>query len=301
MIPDRFFQGARLLSATTKRRPVPRDFLLSVIVPVYNERETVRLILERVASAPYRKQVVVVDDGSSDGTRELLQELVDGSELVHELVVHEKNRGKGAALRSGFETAKGDIVIIQDADLEYDPVEYPKLLAPILEGRADVVYGSRFLTGMAHRVLFFWHSVANRFLTLVSNMLTNLNLTDMETCYKVFRVEVVRNLELRENRFGVEPEITAKVARMKCRIFEVGISYDGRNYAEGKKISWPDAVWALLCILRYRVFYRPAPIRWEEAAPTEDPARAERGTKGRRSRNRGRGSRRADVIPAQES
>jgi glycosyltransferase involved in cell wall biosynthesis len=234
-----------------------------VVIPVYNERETVRTILKRVASAPYRKEVVVVDDGSSDGTREVLQELARDPGPIDRLIVHPRNRGKGAALRSGFEAVGGDVVIVQDADLEYDPAEYPKLLAPILAGRADVVYGSRFLTGMAHRVLFFWHSIANRVLTLTSNMLTNLNLTDMETCYKVFRIEVVRNLRLRENRFGVEPEITAKVARMQCRIFEVGISYDGRSYSEGKKISWKDAVWALACIARYRFFHRPPAISWE--------------------------------------
>jgi glycosyltransferase involved in cell wall biosynthesis len=239
------------------RQPIPADqLLLSVVVPVFNERETIEEVLERVRKAPFRKEIIAVDDGSTDGTREKLRQLQEMGRLVDKLILHDKNRGKGAAIRSGFEKVEGHVVLIQDADLEYDPGEYPRLLQPILEGKADVVYGSRFLTGMAHRVLFFWHSVANRLLTLVSNMITNLNLTDMETCYKVFRIEVIRALELRESRFGIEPELTAKVARLGCRIYEVGISYDGRSYAEGKKIGLKDAVWAFLCLARYGLLSR---------------------------------------------
>lgn len=228
--------------------------ILSVVIPVYNEVETVRTILEMVRGVPLpggmEKEIVVVDDCSTDGTREVLADLErDGSIRV---VFHGRNRGKGAALRTGIATTRGDIVLIQDADLEYDPREYPKLIEPILAGRADVVYGSRFSGGESKRVLFYWHYVGNRFLTTLSNMFTNINLTDMETCYKVFRGEIIRGIRIEEDRFGFEPEVTSKVARLGCRIYEVGISYYGRTYAEGKKINWKDGVRALWCIVKYR-------------------------------------------------
>jgi len=230
---------------------------LSVIVPAYNERPTVEQLLARVAAAPLpegmEREIVVVDDGSTDGTRELLAELAGrGEPAPFRLVLHEENRGKGAAVRTGLAAGTGDVLLIQDADLEYDPREYPRLLGPILEGEADVVFGSRFLGG-PHRVLFFWHYLGNRFLTTLSNMLTDLNLSDMETCYKVFRREVLDGVELRSNRFGIEPELTAKVARRGARIFEVPISYRGRTYAEGKKIGWKDGVAAIWSILRYNL------------------------------------------------
>jgi len=226
---------------------------LSIVIPVYNEVSTVEELLGKVVAVPLEgieKEIIIVDDGSQDGTREALGKL-DTS--AYKVVLHEENQGKGAALRTGFKHCTGEIVMIQDADLEYDPDEYPRLLKPILDDRADVVYGSRFVGDEPHRVLFFWHYMANRFLTLLSNMLTNLNLTDMECCYKAFRGEIVKQLQLRENRFGIEPEITAKVARLKVRIYEVGISYYGRTYEEGKKINWKDGVRALYCILRYRL------------------------------------------------
>ena len=226
---------------------------LSVVIPCYNERATIGELLERVRASPYPdKEIIVVDDCSADGTRELLEGELRGR--IDHLVVHERNQGKGAALRSGIRAATGGIVIIQDADLEYDPNEYSRLCDPILAGRADVVYGSRFMGADAHRVLYFWHRVGNGFLTLLSNMLSNLNLTDMETCFKTFRREVIQGIEIEENRFGFEPEVTAKVAKMGVRIYEVGISYYGRTYAEGKKIGYRDGLRAIYCILKYNLF-----------------------------------------------
>ncbi len=225
---------------------------ISVVIPVYNEVSTIREIVVRVQAVDLEKEIIIIDDGSTDGTRELLQEITLSHDNVR-VLYHDRNQGKGAALRTGFEGATGDIVIIQDADLEYDPREYPVLLAPILDGRADIVYGSRFLGG-PHRVLFFWHYLGNKFLTLLSNALTNLNLTDMETCYKVFRREVLNDIQLRSNRFGFEPEFTAKIAKKGFRIYETSISYSGRTYAEGKKISWKDGVKAIFAIIWFRFF-----------------------------------------------
>jgi glycosyltransferase involved in cell wall biosynthesis len=241
---------------------VPESLTLSVVIPAYNERNTIHEILRRVRAVPIKKQIIVVDDCSKDGTREVLKELEerDGDLTV---VYHVINQGKGAALRTGFREATGDIVIVQDADLEYDPDQYPQLIQPIVEDLADVVYGSRFI-GETHRVLYFWHSLANRFLTLLSNMFTNLNLTDMEVCYKVFRREVIQGIQLKSDRFGFEPEVTAKVARFHfpsqngqaphpCRIYEIPVSYHGRTYREGKKIGLKDGIQALYCILRYAI------------------------------------------------
>jgi len=225
---------------------------LSVVIPCYNEAATIERLVEAVRNAPWPEvELVVVDDGSTDGTRALLE----GSlrPRIDRLLLHDRNRGKGAALRTGFQGATGDFVIVQDADLEYDPRDYPAVLAPLVDGRADVVYGSRFLGGAPHRVLYFWHSVGNGFLTLLSNMFTDLNLTDMETCYKAFRREVIQSIEIEEERFGFEPEVTAKVARLGCRIYEVGISYSGRTYAEGKKIGYRDGFRAIWCILKYNL------------------------------------------------
>jgi glycosyltransferase involved in cell wall biosynthesis len=223
---------------------------LSIVIPAYNEIATIENVLRRVKEAPFEKEIVIVDDGSRDGTREYLAALRDPECVV---VLQPANAGKGAALRAGFAKATGDVVIIQDADLEYDPDDYPRLLQPILDDKADVVYGSRFL-GESHRVLFFWHSVGNRFLTTLSNMFTNLNLSDMETGYKVFRIGVLRRLTLKSNRFGFEPEVTAKVARSRARIYEVAITYHGRGYEAGKKITWKDGFAAIGCIVWYRFF-----------------------------------------------
>ena len=222
---------------------------LSVVIPVYNEVKTIDEILARVRSVPLEKEIVLVDDCSRDGTREKLQQMPPDPGL--RILYHKVNQGKGAALRTGFQAAEGDIVIVQDADLEYDPQEYPKLVQPILDGKADVVYGSRFSGGECRRVLYFWHYVGNKMLTFLSNCLTNLNLTDMETCYKVFRRQIIQSIQIEENRFGFEPEITAKVAGMRCRVYEVGISYSGRTYEEGKKIGWKDGFRAVWCILKY--------------------------------------------------
>ncbi len=219
-------------------------------MPVYNEAVTVAEVINTVLAQPLTAELIVVDDCSSDGSHDVLKKLADGEPRLR-VMRHEKNRGKGAALRTGIQHASFPFVLIQDADFEYDPTEYPVLLNPILSGRADVVFGSRFIGSQEHRVLYFWHSIGNRFLTLLSNMFTNLNLTDMETCYKVFRREIIQSITIEENRFGFEPEITAKVARKGCRIYEVAISYHGRTYAEGKKINWKDGVRAIWCIVKY--------------------------------------------------
>jgi glycosyltransferase involved in cell wall biosynthesis len=225
---------------------------LSIVIPVFNEVSTIEEVIHRVQSVPFEKEIIIVDDYSTDGTVNLLRKFDANQENV-KVYYHGRNQGKGAALRTGFAAVQGDVVIIQDADLEYDPREYSKVLEPIQDGRADVVYGSRFLGG-PHRVLFFWHSVGNKFLTLLSNTLSNLNLTDMETCYKAFRREVMKDLSLKSNRFGFEPEFTMKIAKRKFRIYEVPISYSGRTYHEGKKINWKDGVAAIYTIVRYRLF-----------------------------------------------
>jgi glycosyltransferase involved in cell wall biosynthesis len=224
---------------------------LSIVIPVYNEKNTILEVLERVRGVDLSKEIIVVDDCSTDGTREILKTLPPSDDL--RIIFQPVNQGKGAALRAGFASVSGDIVVVQDADLEYDPAEYGALIQPILANKAEVVFGSRFLGG-PHRVLLFWHSIGNRVLTMLSNMLTDLNLTDMETCYKVFRSDILKKITLRENRFGFEPEFTAKISKVRCRIYEVPISYSGRDYSEGKKIGWKDGVAAIYFILKYRFF-----------------------------------------------
>jgi glycosyltransferase involved in cell wall biosynthesis len=241
---------------------------LSVVMPVYNERTTLREVVGKVLSVPLEIELICVDDGSRDGSREILAELQSEHPQIR-LVLQPQNLGKGAALRRGIQEATGDYVIIQDADLEYDPGEYPLMIEPLIRGKADVVFGSRFLGGAPHRVLYFWHSVGNSFLTLLSNCLTNINLSDMETCYKVFRREVIQSIPIEENRFGFEPEITVKVARRNLRIYEVGISYWGRTYEEGKKIGWKDGVRALYCLLKYS-FKEPRIRTAAQAVPATD-------------------------------
>ena len=250
---------------------------ISIVIPVFNERRTLRELVRRVVEVPLDKELVVVDDGSTDGSRELLASLRDGGleawlppearpagANAVRVVLQPRNAGKGAALRAGFEVATGDVVVIQDADLEYHPRDLPGLIQPILDGEADVVFGSRFI-GTPRRALYFWHTVVNKGLTLLSNMLNDLNLTDMETCYKAFRAEVLREIRIEEDRFGVEPELTAKVAKLNLRIYEVPVGYRGRTYAEGKKIGWKDGVRALVCIAKYGL--RPAPKRVADAPP----------------------------------
>jgi glycosyltransferase involved in cell wall biosynthesis len=239
---------------------IPSDLLLSVVIPIFNERDTLLDLVNRVRAVPIRKELVLVDDCSTDGTRDILKTIetsIDAHDARNRVrvIYHEKNKGKGAAVKTGFQAASGDLLLIQDADLEYDPSEYPRLLHPIVEGKADVVYGSRFLGDQPHRVLYYWHYLGNRLLTTLSNCFTNLNLTDMETCYKVFTRQVIDDIgpKLRQQRFGIEPEITGRVARGRYRVYEMSISYSGRTYEQGKKIGWRDGLKALWCIMRYGI------------------------------------------------
>jgi len=250
------------------------DMLLSIIIPVYNEKNFVEEVIKRVLEAPYDKEIIIVDDWSTDGTREILNKILNNEYRITNIepeagklkkqnlneikvIFHEKNLGKGGAVRTGVSVAKGDIVIIQDADLEYDPQEFNLMIEPVIKGFADVVYGSRFMGGTPHRVLFFWHTIGNKFLTFLSNVFSNLNLTDMETCYKLFKSDIIKKIKLNEKRFGFEPEITQKISRIKnIRIYEVGISYYGRTYEEGKKINWKDGFRAIYCIVKYGIFYK---------------------------------------------
>lgn len=226
---------------------------LSIVIPCYNELKTIETVVDAVRNCPYKnKEIIVVDDYSTDGTREKIKTKIES--IVDKVIYHDQNQGKGAALRTGIKNSTGDIVIVQDADLEYDPNEIPKVIQPILDGVADVVYGTRFMGSHSHRVLYFWHMVGNKLLTTLSNILTNINLTDMETCYKAFKREVIQSIEIEEDRFGFEPEITAKIAKKRCRVYEVGISYYGRRYEEGKKIGWKDAFSAVRCIIKYNLF-----------------------------------------------
>ena len=260
------------MSHVSTADPMTSDSLivrqLSVVMPCFNEESTILSITEQVLASPYTAELVIVDDASSDGTLALLATLDDPRVRV---LRQQVNHGKGAAIRRGFAEARCPFVIVQDADLEYDPADYGQIMAPLLDGRADVVFGSRFLTGQAHRVLYYWHSVGNRFLTTISNVFTNLNLTDMETCYKAFRREVLDTITIEENRFGIEPELTAKVAQGRWRIYEVGISYAGRTYAEGKKIGWRDGMRALVCIVRYSPVGRR--LRWSAVGRRVRPRR----------------------------
>ena len=250
------------MDAASTRADRRAEQCLSVVMPCYNERATIEEVVDRVLASPYTQELLIVDDGSTDGTRDVLAKFDDVRVRV---LLQDRNQGKGAALRRGFAEATAEYVVVQDADLEYDPAEFGDLLAPLLDGRADVVYGSRFLGGRPHRVLYFWHSVGNKALTIASNAFTNLNLTDMETCYKVFRREVLDSFTLEEARFGIEPEITAKIAAARWRVYEIGISYSGRTYDEGKKIGWRDGLRAFYCIVRYS----PVGQRW----PRWDPRR----------------------------
>jgi glycosyltransferase involved in cell wall biosynthesis len=240
---------------------------LSVIIPCYNERATIQQVVDAVKGCSISCEIIIVDDFSRDGTRELLIQQIEPQ--VDRVIYHSHNQGKGAALRSGIAAATGDIVIVQDADLEYDPEEFSVVIEPILQGKADVVYGSRFLTNRPHRVLYYWHSVGNKFLTMMSNMFTNINLTDMETGYKAFRREIIQSIRIEENHFGFEPEITAKISKLDCCIYEVGISYNGRTYQQGKKIGWKDGVRAIYCILKYNLMRSPHDFLINHYVPTD--------------------------------